>query len=104
MVHGLFRASGIVMIYRLHHVLSEKGAVVFWGDLFLPEIGGEISANGGGPSEPRAIFADAGTLESPFWGALFTSPAAGKLTLSSECLGHFWRAEVGQFWKAPKPL
>ena len=22
--------------------------------------------------------------------------------VSSECLGHFWRAEVGHFWKAPK--
>ena len=22
--------------------------------------------------------------------------------VSSECLGHFWRAEVGQFWRAPK--
>ena len=33
---------------------------------------------------------------------LLTSTAAAKSTLSSECLGHFWRAEVGQFWKAPK--
>jgi hypothetical protein len=24
--------------------------------------------------------------------------------VSSECLGHFWRAEVGQFWRAPKSL
>ena len=26
----------------------------------------------------------------------------GSRRVSSECLGHFWRAEVGQFWKAPK--
>jgi len=25
-----------------------------------------------------------------------------KVGVSSECLGHFWRAEVGRFWKAPK--
>jgi len=49
MVHGLFRASGIVMIYRLHH-----------------------------------------------------DPSEGRSAVSSECLGHFCRAEAGQFWKAPK--
>jgi hypothetical protein len=52
MVHGLFRASGIVMIYRLHHDFGRRGT--------------------GG--------------------------------ISSECLGHFWRARVGQFWKAPKAI
>ena len=51
MVHGLFRASGIVMFYRLHHECS-----------LAPQVYG----------------------------------------ISSESLGHFWRAEVGQFWKAPK--
>jgi ABC-type antimicrobial peptide transport system permease subunit len=24
------------------------------------------------------------------------------LRVSSECLGHFWRAPVGKFWRAPK--
>jgi hypothetical protein len=28
MVHGLFRASGIVMIYRLHHMFSLTGRSV----------------------------------------------------------------------------
>jgi hypothetical protein len=49
MVHGLFRASGIVMFYGLHHDFRRR-----------------------------------------------------KVGVSSECLGHFWRAEVGRFWKAPK--
>ena len=49
MVHGLFRASGIVMFYGLHHDFRRR-----------------------------------------------------KVGVSSECLGHFWRAEVGHFWKAPK--
>jgi hypothetical protein len=50
MVHGLFRASGIVMIYRLNHDFT-----------------------------------------------------VGRTAFRSECLGQFWRADVGQFWKAPKP-
>ena len=51
MVHGLFRASGIVMFYGLHHDFGRR-----------------------------------------------------KVGVSSECLGHFWRAEVGHFWKAPKAV
>src|SRR5665213_3288869 len=27
-----------------------------------------------------------------------------KIGLSSECLGHFWRAGVGNFWRAPKQM
>lgn len=41
-------------------------------------------------------------MESRIGPVFFPSPVAGRSTLSSECLGHFWRAEVGQFWKAPK--
>ena len=52
--------------------------------------------------EAVAIF-DAGTRESRIWPAFFPKPVAVRSTLSSECLGQFWRAEVGQFWKAPKP-
>ena len=52
--------------------------------------------------EAVAIF-DAGTRESRIWPAFFPNPVAVRSTLSSECLGQFWRAEVGQFWKAPKP-
>jgi hypothetical protein len=48
-VHGLFRASGIVMFYGLHHDFGRR-----------------------------------------------------KVGVSLECLGHFWRADVGHFWKAPK--
>ena len=51
--------------------------------------------------EAVAIF-DAGTRESRIWPAFFPNPVAVRSTLSSECLGQFWRAEVGQFWKAPK--
>ena len=49
MVHGFFRASGIVMIYGLHHDFGRR-----------------------------------------------------KVGVSLECLDHFWRAEVGHFWRAPK--
>jgi hypothetical protein len=51
MVHGLFRASGIVMFYGLHHDFGRR-----------------------------------------------------KVGVSLECLGHFCRADVGHFWKAPKDL
>jgi hypothetical protein len=93
-VHGLFRASGIVMIYRLHHVLSARARTRFRGHLFPGETGGQDSRKYA-DIEAVAIFAEAGTLESRIWPDFFPSPVAGRSTLSAERLGHFWRADVG---------
>src|ERR1035438_3246991 len=38
--------------------------------------------------------------DDPSWSSLAGSD--GRPLIKSECLGHFWRAWAGQFWRAPK--